>query len=244
MAAIIPVFKKYKSEEKMTFQELIGLKVLVIDDEFGVRENIQAYLSTYEMQVFDSDCGDDIISKLNSTNPDVLLIDYNLKKANGTDVVFQVRSCPKFNDIPIIMLTGYAGQEQEILAFETGIDELLEKPFFTYELMVRIKALIKRQKKQLGLKIIHNDIEVCLQTFQSFYKKKNLKLSKTESIILSILLKNVNSLTTKEIIINQFNKKMRVRTLDVHMVNIRKAFKEINIQPIESIKYLGYSLKI
>lgn len=242
---MVPVFKEKNVEENINFEEINNLKVFVIDDEFEVRENIHSYLSKFNVQVFDSENGDNVLKKLKEIMPDVLLVDNRLgKKTSGIDIISEVRSCPIFNGLPIIMLTGFPEEREEIRAFETGVDDFLEKPFYTHELVLRIKALVKRKKQQLGLKISYEDLEVCLKTYQSFYRKINLNLSKTESIILSILLKNINSLTTKEVIIGQFGRKMRIRTLDVHMVHIRNAFKKHNIQPIESVKYLGYCLKI
>lgn len=232
----------FKTEKKLEIstEDLEGVRAFIIDDEFEMRDMINSYLKEFKVNVYDSDNGDNILEKLKVINPDILLIDFFLEKRNGIDVVAEIRQHPEYNSLPIIMFTGFHKQEDEIRAFDIGIDNFLEKPFFPYELVVRMKALIKRRKNNIGQKVVYKDFEICLKTYQSFYRKENLNLSKTETIVLGLILKKPNELTLKEDIINHFNRKMKIRTLDVHMVRIRQALMRRNLNPIQSFNKIGY----
>lgn len=238
------LFKTTGERVSFSKSDFDGLKCLIIDDEPSVRENLEFLLKNYGIEVFSLDNGLKIIEELEKTNPDFLILDLVLNNFSGIKIIDLIRSNPKFLNIPILMLTGYSTVDKKVEAYNSGVDDFLEKPFFSYDMLLKIKSLIRRHNSKISKKLEHKGFSICLETLMVKYNNEKLNLSKFQSIILASLLKKEGDVVTISNLLSQFNGKMKKRTLDVHMAMIRSEFKRFNINLPESISGVGYSLTL
>ena len=120
---------------------LTGQSILVVDDEPGVRDVLSTYLDRNGFRVSEAESGKEALRKLQSDDPDLVILDVSLPEVDGFSVLSEVR---KHSDIPVILLTARAEESDRILGLELGADDYVLKPFSPRELMARVKNLLKR----------------------------------------------------------------------------------------------------
>ena len=117
-------------------------KILVVDDERPIVEILKINLQKENYIVFESYDGEDAVSKTQTIEPDLILLDVMLPKLDGFSVCRKIR---EFSSVPIIMLTAREEEVDKVLGLELGADDYMTKPFSVRELMARIKANMRRQ---------------------------------------------------------------------------------------------------
>jgi len=122
-------------------------KILVVDDEPHIIELTKLYLEREGYQVEGVATGQDALSKLNSINPDLIILDLMLPDIDGFEVCRQIRTK---SQVPILMLTARKEDVDKIVGLELGADDYATKPFNPRELVARVKAILRRY--QAGLK--------------------------------------------------------------------------------------------
>lgn len=116
-------------------------KILIIDDETGIRQLISIFLKRYHFQVFEAKTGDEGLTLLSEENMNLVILDLMLPDTYGIDLCKKIR---EKSNVPIIMLTAVHGEMNVVLGFEAGADDYVEKPFSPHVLLSRIQAILKR----------------------------------------------------------------------------------------------------
>jgi class 3 adenylate cyclase len=128
-------------------------KILVVDDDLRNAELLEAYLTTmtnYEVVVaYD---GVEALERIDEGAPDLILLDVMMPRMNGYEVCAHLKGDQSFQFIPIVMVTALQGTEERIRALEVGADDFLSKPFNIYELLARVKSLMR-------IKRLHDELE-------------------------------------------------------------------------------------
>jgi DNA-binding response OmpR family regulator len=121
-------------------------KILVVEDEHTVRRVINQYLSKEGYQVIEADNGAKALQLLHEMQPDLLILDIMLPGIDGYSIARSLRSPvdSASNNIPIIMLTARGDEADRVKGFEFGTDDYVTKPFSPRELVMRVKALLRR----------------------------------------------------------------------------------------------------
>lgn len=122
-------------------------KILVVEDEVTVRRVIRQYLEREGYKVIESDNGGEALSLLHAEEPDLLILDIMLPGIDGYSITRALRRPideSRVQNIPIIMLTARTDEADRIAGFEVGTDDYVTKPFSPRELMMRVKALLRR----------------------------------------------------------------------------------------------------
>ena len=115
--------------------------ILVVEDERKIRDLVRGYLEREGLGVLSTESGAEAIALARSSRPDLLVLDLRLPDVPGEEVAREVRS---FSPLPILMLTAKAGEEDRIHGLELGADDYLTKPFSPRELVLRVKAILRR----------------------------------------------------------------------------------------------------
>jgi DNA-binding response OmpR family regulator len=115
--------------------------VLVVEDEPKLRELVRAYLERDGMGVLSTGSGAEAITLAAQSAPDLIVLDLRLPDVPGEDVAREVRLA---SDVPILMLTAKAGEEDRIAGLELGADDYVSKPFSPRELVLRAHAILRR----------------------------------------------------------------------------------------------------
>lgn len=122
-------------------------RVLVVDDEAPMRELVRGYLAAEGMDVITAADGPTAVDLIREQSPDVVVLDVNLPGFDGIEVLRRART---FTDAYVIMLTARAEEIDRIVGLSVGADDYVVKPFSPRELVVRVKALLRRPRAGLG----------------------------------------------------------------------------------------------
>ena len=118
-------------------------KILIVDDEPFNLDLLEQELMEYEYVIERAVDGVDALEKTDSFGPDLILLDYMMPKMSGLEVVKQLRANEKHKAIPVILLTAKASQEDKIAGLDAGADDYVTKPFDSFELLARVRAMLR-----------------------------------------------------------------------------------------------------
>ena len=124
--------------------------ILVVDDELTIREVLRKYLEREDYEVLEADTGKQALDILSREKIDLMVLDIMLPELDGFAILDSLRNASKYgslyqnSNIPIIMLTARNEEEDRLSGFEAGTDDYVVKPFSPRELVMRVKAVLKR----------------------------------------------------------------------------------------------------
>ena len=122
-------------------------KILVADDEPGIRQLLRAFLERAELQVVMAQNGDEAVRLAQEHVPDVVVVDVMMPQMDGYEVCRQLRNDTRTSHVPILMLTSRSAVGDKITGFESGADDYVTKPFDLNELLARIRSLLRRSRE-------------------------------------------------------------------------------------------------
>src|SRR4026207_914951 len=127
-------------------------KILIVDDEPFNLDLLEQELADYEYVIERAGDGVEALEKTESFEPDLILLDYMMPRMNGLEVLKHLRATPEHQGIPVILLTAKATQEDKVAGLDAGADDYVTKPFDSFELLARVRAMlrIKELHDQLG----------------------------------------------------------------------------------------------
>ena len=120
-------------------------RILVVDDEPWVVEAVRKYLEQAHFEVLAAYDGADALTLFERNEPDLVILDWMLPKLDGLSVATRIR---RSSNVPIIMLTARAEEEDRLSGFDTGIDDYVVKPFSARELEARVRAVLRRSAER------------------------------------------------------------------------------------------------
>ncbi|MDO5708135.1 MAG: response regulator transcription factor [Andreesenia angusta] len=230
-------------------------KILIIDDEKHIIELLKYNLESCGYKVIKAEDGVQGIDTAISELPDLILLDLMLPLIDGVEVCRRLRSDKRTKKIPIIMLTAKSDEMDKIIGLEIGADDYITKPFSIRELIARIKAVLRRAKDLNSNSIEKNfgviDIgEITIYEDKHEVKKRGdiLDLTLKEFNLLNLLAKNKGKVLSRNFLLDEiwgYDYFGEVRTVDVHIRNLRKKIEDDDKNPkyIETIRGVGYKIK-
>ncbi|HKL12561.1 MAG TPA: response regulator transcription factor [Halanaerobiales bacterium] len=225
-------------------------KLLIVDDEKNIRDLIKYNLEQVGYEILEATNG---IEALNIVNKDVdlVILDLMIPEIDGLEVCKRIRSKKALKDIGIIMLTAKDEELDRILGLEIGADDYMTKPFSIRELRSRIKAVLRRTKKDFKAKdnkkldqeeYMLGDLEFNIPGYEVKKAGKDLDLTPKEFELLKFMFVNKNKVLTRNILLEKiwgYEYTGDTRTVDVH---IRRLRKKIGKRYIKTIRGMGYKL--
>ena len=223
------------------------VKILLVEDERKIAETLKKGLT--EQQYHVELCYDGIIGqKLFETYSfDIIILDINIPGINGYELCKIIRS--RNQRIPIIMLTALSSTDDKIEGFDAGADDYVVKPFDFKELLVRIRALLKRihQIPQAGNILKVDDVVMNLDSKEVTRFGKPIALTAKEFQLLEYLVRNKNRVVSRaDIALNVWDIDFDTKTnvIDVYVNFLRKKLdKEFDQKLIHTQVGMGYILK-
>ncbi len=226
-------------------------KLLIADDDNEIRELLEFDLSHSGYIVETAKDGEEALQKGLTNHYDLILLDVMMPKLNGFDVCKNIRSAKP--EVPILMLTAKGTINDKTQGFDSGADDYIVKPFDIQEVILRVRALVRRspstktlpQHKQEILKI--GDIEIFPDSLETEVKGKRIKLTPTEFEILYCLMQHFNNAVTLAVLLNEvwgYNSDDDVRMLRVHVGGLRQKIEENPKIPeyLQTVTNVGYKL--
>lgn len=138
-------------------------KILIVDDDPHIRELVSVFLEREGFQTYEAIDGVDALQKMDDVKVDMVILDIMMPNMDGFDVCFELR---KYYDIPVLMLTAKGETSQKVKGFHLGTDDYLVKPFDPIELVVRVKALLKRYQITVSQSIQVGNVLLNRKTFE------------------------------------------------------------------------------
>ncbi|NIM19977.1 MAG: response regulator [Candidatus Latescibacteria bacterium] len=120
-----------------------GAKVLIVDDDAPSRRLLEVRLRALECKVEIAGDGEEGLQKVDSFQPDVILLDYMMPKMTGLEVLKRLKEHEKHKAVPVILLTGKGSQEDKVMGLDAGADDYVVKPFEPFELLARVRSMLR-----------------------------------------------------------------------------------------------------
>ncbi|MEZ5015899.1 MAG: response regulator transcription factor [Flavipsychrobacter sp.] len=224
----------------------IPSKILIVDDEPDIVEIISYNLKSKGYDIATACDGNDAIRKAKDFRPDLILLDIMMPNKDGIQTIKELRQIHDFEDTAIIFLTALADEKYEIEGLTLGADDYISKPIKPDLLLTRIKAALRRFKKDddQEQKITFGDLEINKTKFTVTYKDRDILLAKKEFELLSLLASKPGRVFLRnEILQRVWGTDVIVgdRTIDVH---IRKVRQKLGIDLITTVKGVGYKFEM
>lgn len=222
--------------------------ILVVEDEKNIIDVISAYLVKENYRVFKAMDGEKAIELFNQEDIHLILLDLMLPKLSGEQVCSQIRA---ISDVPIIMLTAKDDENNILNGLTIGADDYMVKPFSPKELIVRIKALLRRSYKDNPLSeaisLDNGRIIVKLNEMLIFKDNTKIELTANEFKILTAFINNPNKVLSREQLINAaFGHEYESydRTIDTYIKNIRQKLEDDPKTPVYIVTVYGAGYKM
>ena len=219
-------------------------KILVVEDDENIRKLIKMYLEKSEFQVVEAKDGHEALSKFTNEKPQLIILDLMIPLKSGEEVAKEVR---KVSNVPILMLTAKADEENRVQGLEIGADDYVTKPFSPRELVLRVKNILRRSyPDEHEIKI--KDLEIIPKEMRVLKNGIEIELTTREFKVLYTLAKKSPLVLSREEIMNEiydeYDEVVYDRTIDAYIKNIRKKLDDDPKNPkyIESVYGAGYRM--
>jgi DNA-binding response OmpR family regulator len=220
-------------------------KLLIVDDDPNIRELLRVLLQAEGFEIHEAADGVQALSMLETVKVDMVILDIMMPNMNGWELCRELRAS---YDLPLLMLTAKGETLQKVKGFELGTDDYLVKPFEPQELVVRVKALLKRYRIAISQTVQFGELILDRKTFEISIGNQVLTLPLKEFELLFKLASYPGKTFSREQLIEQiwgYEYEGDERTVDVHIKRIRERFpEERNSFRISTIRGLGYRLEV
>lgn len=232
---------------------MVRQSVLVVEDEEDIRELVSYNLLKEGYQVAGVASGEDALTAVEAKSPDLVLLDIMLPGLDGLSVCRKLKGNPKFESIPIIMLTA-KGEEPDIVAgLNMGADDYVTKPFSPKVLLARIQAVLRRaeaeqdvsQEEQESEIVEIRDLRIHPGRHEVFVCAAPVELTATEFKLLHFLTQRPGWVFTRQQILDGVhgdNYAITDRAVDVQIVGLRRKLGSVGSY-IETVRGVGYRFK-
>jgi len=171
-------------------------RILVADDDEAIRDTVEDALHLAGYTTISARNGQDSLDQIRKQRPDLAILDVNMPKLNGFDLVQKLRSLGI--DTPVIFLTARHNREDVVSGLKIGADDYVKKPFGIEELLLRVSVILRRLAPHENQTLICGPISLDISKHEVFCGSRIVKLSPTEFRLLEYFLENQNRVLTKQ----------------------------------------------
>lgn len=216
--------------------------ILVVEDEPKLAQLLIDYLQASNYRTHHIAHGDQVLSYVQQTPPDLILLDLMLP---GTDGLTLCREIRRFSDLPVMMVTAKTEEIDRLLGLEIGADDYICKPFSPREVVARVKTILRRVKSSPEEQHQASLLVVDEGRFQASWNHRSLDLTPAEFRLLKTLAQEPGKVFSREQLLNHLYDDYRVvtdRTIDSHIKNLRRKLEALDSeQPfIRAVYGMGY----
>ena len=229
-------------------------KILVIDDDIAINELIKINLELQGYEVKQAYNGTEGFALAKQEAPELIVLDVMMPEVDGYTVAQRIRQCDEISETPIIMLTALSELQNKVNGFNIGVDDYLTKPFETEELVVRVRALLKRSSKipkstAVRDLLTYKEVTLLPETYSVQINDKVQKLTPIEFDIFNLLFQNHGNMVSGQKLLKEiwgYEPDDSVETIRVHIRHLRSKIDKVSDgkKYIETIYGGGYKLNI
>lgn len=213
--------------------------IYVVEDDMAIR-NLVTYAFTekgYEVKSFED--GHSIVEEIKENPCELLLLDLMLPGKDGISILNEVR---EFSDVPVIILTAKTDEFDRVLGLESGADDYITKPFSILELLSRVKAILRRVKKEDTDHLNFKNLTINTKKRTVKVDEKLVELTYKEFEMLNLFMNNIGNVITREDFLLKiwgYDYQGETRTVDVHIASLRSKLNSAG-KYITTVRNLGY----
>lgn len=223
---------------------MAGKKILIVEDDKHISKLVK-----YNLEKAGFDCtvaitGEDALEALGRESIDLIILDIMLPTMDGFETCRHIKKDKKLSGIPIIMLTAKGEEVDKVVGFELGADDYVVKPFSPRELILRVKAILKRGKPQEEEKDILSvdKITIDISRHKVTVDKKEIKLTQLEFKLLVTLIRRRGRVQSRDSLLEDvwdIASDVTTRTIDTHIKRLREKLGKAG-KLIETVRGIGY----
>ena len=217
--------------------------ILILEDETALRDMLAFSLERAGYDVKKARDAATAKAIMTQSPTDLAIVDWMLPGQSGLEFLREIRSDEVFAQLPIIMLTAKAEEDDKVLGLDGGADDYITKPFSKRELLARVKALLRRHKTD-AKEVKAGDLKIDLLSHKVKLGGESVHLGPTEYRLLEHFLKHQDRVYSREQLLNRIwrnNPDVDERTVDVHIRRVRKALAPYGYdQYIQTVRGAGY----
>jgi len=221
-------------------------QVLIVDDERDLVRLLEFNLQQAGFETAAAYTGMEALEKVRQRVPDLVVLDLMLPDVPGNEVCRQIKASPRTRHVPVLMLTARTDEVDRVVGFEVGADDFVTKPFSVRELVLRIRAILRRgsgadadpAREQVG------PIRVDPEAHRAHVEGKEIALTALEFRLLTTFMSRVGRVQTREALLQDVwgvSSDLQTRTVDTHVKRLREklgAGRDL----IETVRGIGYRM--
>ncbi len=220
--------------------------ILIAEDESDIRDLISFNLEREHMETLLAKDGVEAFEIAKQKSPDLIVLDLMLPRMDGVTVFKELRQDSRTRDIPVIMLTAKAQLDDVISGLEMGADDYLTKPFSPKELVLRVKALLRRINTTTANSTISSGkFRLDKNTLHCFVSGEQVDLTPTEFKLLLLMVEREGKVQNREDLLREvwgYRDTANSRTLDTHIKRLREKLGDFS-RCIETVRGVGYQYR-
>ena len=220
--------------------------VLVIEDEPDIRKTIDYNLSKESFKVTQASSIEEGEKALASNKIDVIILDLMLPDGSGLTLCRDIKSEPNTKHIPVIILTAKTEEVDRVVGFELGADDYVTKPFSVRELILRVKAILKRgvstEKNTDDIEDSFGELTINYEEHQAYISGQKISLTALEFKLLKHLINRKGRVQTRDQLLEDvwgYSSNVTTRTVDTHIKRLREKLGSVG-DHIQTIRGVGY----
>jgi two-component system phosphate regulon response regulator PhoB len=217
--------------------------ILVVEDERPIREMLAFNLGRAGYDVQPAKTGQEARAAIADSYPDVILMDWMLPDISGLELTRQLKRDPETRDIPVIMVTARATEDDRVTGLDGGADDYIAKPFSARELVARIRAALRRTSGSDEVLTV-GPLKLDSASHQVTAGDEEIALGPTEYRLLEFFMSHRDRVYTRNQLLDRVwggNVYVAERTVDVHIRRLRKALEPFDCDRlIRTVRGAGY----
>jgi len=222
-----------------------GKHILIVEDEKPIREMIAFGLRRAGFDVLEAEDCKSARARIADRRPDLLLVDWMLPDMSGLELTRALKRDKETRDVPVILLTARAEEQDKVSGLEGGADDYVTKPFSPRELVARIQAVLRRAAPGGADEVISlGGLTLDAGSHRVTAGEKTVQVGPTEYRLLSFFMMHPERVYTRNQLLDRVwggNVYVEERTVDVHIRRLRKALQEVGCDKlVQTVRGAGY----
>jgi two-component system phosphate regulon response regulator PhoB len=219
--------------------------ILIVEDEKPIRDMIAFGLRRAGFLVREAEDSKEARSQIADARPDLLLVDWMLPDQSGLELTRAIKRNKETQDLPVILLTARAEEQDKVAGLEGGADDYVTKPFSPRELLARIQAVLRRTSPAAGGEAIEaGAIRLDLASHRVMAGDQTIALGPTEYRLLQFFMEHPERVYSRSQLLDRVwggNVYVEERTVDVHIRRLRKALEPYQCDDlVQTVRGSGY----
>jgi two-component system phosphate regulon response regulator PhoB len=224
------------------------VRILVVDDERDLLSLLDFNLRREGFETVLAESGEEALAALRRQVPDLVLLDVMLPDVSGTEVCRTVKRDPRTQHVPVVMLTAKGDEVDKVVGFELGADDYVTKPFSVRELVLRVRAVLRRVAPAAAPggrpPPAVGPIRVDPDAHRAFVAGEEITLTALEFRLLTTLMARVGRVQSREQLLTDvwdMSSELETRTVDTHVKRLREKLGAAR-DLLETVRGVGYRL--